>query len=45
VVHEHLGDVYRALGRIEQAREQYRLGLEAEGENEDRLREKLRSVR
>lgn len=45
VVHEHLGDVFRVLGQLDRAREQYRLGLEAEGENEDRLREKLRSVR
>jgi tetratricopeptide (TPR) repeat protein len=44
VVREHLGDVYRDLRMTAQAREQYRLGEEAKGENEKRVAEKLKAL-
>jgi tetratricopeptide (TPR) repeat protein len=45
VVREHLGDVYRDLKLPELAREQYRLGQAAKGENERRVSDKLRALR
>ncbi|MEQ1832898.1 MAG: tetratricopeptide repeat protein [Candidatus Eisenbacteria bacterium] len=45
VVREHLGDVYRALKQPELAREQYRLGQAANGENVRRISDKLRALR
>jgi tetratricopeptide (TPR) repeat protein len=44
VVREHLGDVYRDLRMTSQAREQYRLGQEANGENQKRVAEKLKAL-
>lgn len=44
VVREHLGDVYRDLRMMAQAREQYRLGLAANGENQKRVAEKLKAL-
>ncbi len=43
VIHEHLGDVYRALSRPDQAREQYRLSL-ADDDNA-RVRNKLSDLK
>lgn len=45
VVREHLGDVYRDLKLPELAREQYRLGEKANGENARRVSDKLRALR
>jgi Flp pilus assembly protein TadD len=45
VVREHLGDVYRALKLPDLAREQYRLGQAANGENARRVSDKLRALR
>jgi len=45
VVREHLGDVYRDLKLDDLAREQYRLGAQADGENAKRVAEKLRALR
>src|SRR5438094_1300443 len=43
VVREHLGDVYVDLRLPDLAREQYRLGAAAEGENAKRVGDKLRA--
>jgi tetratricopeptide (TPR) repeat protein len=45
VVREHLGDVYSELKLTELAREQYRLGQAANGENGKRVADKLRALR
>ena len=45
VVREHLGDVYVDLRLPDLAREQYRLGAAAEGENAKRVGDKLRALR
>ena len=45
VVREHLGDVYRQLNLPDLAREQYRLGQAANGENARRVSDKLRALR
>ena len=45
VVREHLGDVYRELKLPDLAREQYRLGQAAKGENVRRVADKLRALR
>lgn len=45
VVREHLGDVYRELKLPDLAREQYRLGQAANGENARRVSDKLRALR
>jgi tetratricopeptide (TPR) repeat protein len=45
VVREHLGDVYRDLKLPDLAREQYRLSVASEGENEKRVEDKLKSLR
>ena len=45
VVREHLGDVYRDLKLPDLAREQYRLGQAANGENAHRVSDKLRALR
>lgn len=43
VIHEHLGDVYRALRMPDRAREQYRASLEADSRNA-RVRNKLEQL-
>jgi tetratricopeptide (TPR) repeat protein len=45
VVREHLGDVYRDLNLPDLAREQYKLGQAANGENARRVSDKLRALR
>jgi len=45
VVREHLGDIYRDLKLPDLAREQYRLGRAANGENARRVSDKLRALR
>ena len=45
VVREHLGDVYRDLKLPDLAREQYKLSVASEGENEKRVADKLKSLR
>jgi tetratricopeptide (TPR) repeat protein len=45
VVREHLGDVYRDMKLPDLAREQYRLSAAADGENEKRVQDKLKSLR
>jgi tetratricopeptide (TPR) repeat protein len=44
VVREHLGDVYRDLKMIAQAREQYELAGTTNAENQKRLAEKLKAL-
>lgn len=43
VIHEHLGDVYRALRMVERAREQYRASLATDARN-TRVRNKLEQL-
>jgi tetratricopeptide (TPR) repeat protein len=45
VVREHLGDVYRDLKLPDLAREQYKLSVASEGENEKRVADKLKALR
>ena len=45
VVREHLGDVYRALQLPDLARQQYKLGQAANGDNVRRVSDKLRALR
>lgn len=44
VVREHLGDVYRDLRMTALAREQYKLGEAANGENQKRVADKLKAL-
>ncbi len=41
VAFEHLGDLYRTLGDVAKAREQYRRAIELAGENVDAVKKKL----
>jgi len=43
VIYEHLGDVYKDMGRFEDARKQYERALELDIENKE-LKEKLKSL-
>jgi tetratricopeptide (TPR) repeat protein len=45
IVHEHLGDVYRDLRLMTEAREQYRRSHAIEGDHQKRVGEKLRDLR
>jgi tetratricopeptide (TPR) repeat protein len=45
VVREHLGDVYRDLKLSDLAREQYKLSVASDGENQKRVEDKLKSLR
>jgi tetratricopeptide (TPR) repeat protein len=45
IVREHLGDLYRDLKLAPEAREQYRLSQETEGDHQKRVAEKLRALR
>jgi len=43
-VHEHLGDVYVALERLDRARESYRQALALEADDPNQVREKLKQL-
>ncbi len=44
VIHEHLGDLYQAVGQLEQARDLYERALALDGDNEEKVRRKLREL-
>ncbi len=44
VIHEHLGDLYQAVGELEEARELYERALALDGDNEEKVRRKLREL-